>query len=71
MRELKQTEAKKIAKQKADYIFKVKDRVRIIDSNSNGIIEKIEKNNAFINYGFFTTKTTLNKLELVESAKKK
>ena len=33
--------------------------------------EKIEKNNAFINYGFFTTKTTLNKLELVESAKKK
>ena len=71
VRELKQTEAKKIAKQKADYIFKVKDRVRIIDSNSNGIIEKIEKNNAFINYGFFTTKTTLNKLELVESAKKK
>lgn len=71
VRELKQTEAKKVAKQKADYIFKVKDRVRIIDSNSNGIIEKIEKNNAFINYGFFTTKTTLNKLELVESAKKK
>ena len=70
VREQKQTEAKKIAKQKADYIFKVNDRVRIIDSNSNGIIEKIEKNNAFINYGFFTTKTTLNKLELVESAKK-
>jgi DNA mismatch repair protein MutS2 len=70
VREEKQKEAKKIAKQKADYVFKVNDRVRIIDSNSNGIIEKIEKNNAFINYGFFTTKTTLNKLELVESSKK-
>ncbi|RXP55754.1 DNA mismatch repair protein MutS [Lutibacter sp. HS1-25] len=70
VREEKQKEAKKIAKQKADYVFKVNDRVRIIDSSSNGVIEKIEKNNAFINYGFFTTKTTLNKLELVQAAKK-
>jgi DNA mismatch repair protein MutS2 len=69
VREEKQKEAKKIAKQKADYIFKVNDKVRIIDSNAQGIIEKIEKNSAFINYGIFTTKTTLNKLELVQSAK--
>ena len=71
VREQKKTEAKKVAKQRADYIFKVKDKVRLIDSNACGTIEKIEKNNAFINYGVFTTKTTINKLELVESAKKK
>lgn len=70
VRVVKEIEAKKVAKQKADYIFKVGDRVKIIDSNSTGIIEKIEKKNAFINYGFFTTKTTLNKLELVQAAKK-
>jgi len=70
VREQKKTEAKKVAKQKADYVFKINDKVRIIDSNACGTIDKIEKNNAFINYGIFTTKTTLNKLELVESAKK-
>ncbi len=71
VRENLKTEAKKIAKQKADYTFKINDKVRIIDSNACGTIDKIEKNNAFINYGFFTTKTSLNKLELVESAKSK
>lgn len=71
VRETKNTEAKKIAKQKADYVFKINDKVRIIGSTSCGTIDKIEKNNTFINYGFFTTKTTINKLELVESAKKK
>jgi len=70
VREQKKTEAKKVAKQKADYVFKINDKVRIIDSNACGTIDKIEKNNAFINYGICTTKTTLNKLELVESAKK-
>jgi len=70
VREKKNVEAKKIAKTNASYVFKVNDKVRIIDSNSCGTIDKIEKNNAFINYGIFTTKTTLNKLDLVESAKK-
>lgn len=70
VREKKVVEAKKIAKQRADYVFKAGDRVRIIDSNSTGILEKVEKKNVFINYGVFTTKTTLNKLELVEAAKK-
>ncbi len=71
VREKKKIEAKKIAKQKANYIFKVNDKVRITDSNSCGVIEKIEKKHAFINYGNFTTKTTLDKLELVESTKQK
>jgi len=70
VREIKKIEAKKVAKLKADYIFKVNDKVRIIGSNSCGIIDKIEKKNIFINYGIFTTKTTLIKLELVEPAKK-
>ena len=68
-REIKKVKEKKVAKQKANYTFKINDKVRIIGSNSCGTINKIEKNNAFINYGIFTTKTTLNKLELVESAK--
>ncbi len=70
VRENQQKEALKTAKQKSDYVYKIKDKVRIIGSNSTGTVEKIEKNNAFINYGFFTTKTTLSNLELVESAKK-
>ena len=70
VRKQKKTEALKAAQQKANYTFKVNDKVRIIDSKACGTIEKIEKNNAFINYGVFTTKTTLTKLELVESAKK-
>jgi len=71
VREHKQTEAKKVAKQRADYIFKINDKVRIIGSNSCGLIDKIEKKNVFINFGVFTTKTTLNNLELVEASKKK
>ena len=71
VREVKKTQEKKIAKAKADYIFKPGDKVRISGSNSCGTIDKIERNNAFINYGVFTTKTTLKKLELVESAKRK
>ena len=70
VREEKIKVEKVIAKQKADYVFKINDRVKIIDSNTVGTIDKIEKNNAFINYGIFTTKTTLNKLELVQAAKK-
>jgi DNA mismatch repair protein MutS2 len=64
-------EARIRERNKANYVFKINDKVRIIDSNSCGIIEKIEKKNAFINYGNFTTKTTLSKLELVESVKGK
>ena len=69
VREKKQIEAKKVAIKNADYIFKINDKVRITGSNSCGTIEKIEKRNAFINYGNFTTKTSLSKLELVTSTK--
>lgn len=71
VREEKKVAAAKIAKAKADYLFKVGDRVRLIDSNSVGSIDKIEKKNVFINYGMFTTKAKAEQIELVEKAKKK
>ncbi len=66
----KQAIEKKIAREKADYQFKVNDRVRLFDGNAKGTIEKIEKNIATINYGFFTAKTNVDQLELVQAAKK-
>ncbi|MCT4699436.1 endonuclease MutS2 [Tenacibaculum haliotis] len=66
----KKEEAKKIAIEKAAYIYKINDRVRLIDGNSVGTIDKIEKKTVFINYGVFTTKAKLEQLELVERAKK-
>ncbi|AOW16220.1 DNA mismatch repair protein MutS [Polaribacter vadi] len=70
VRKEKKIEAVKIAQEKSEYIYKINDRVRIIDSNSVGTIDKIDKKNVTINYGIFTTKTTLSKIELVEKAKK-
>ncbi|PQJ77927.1 endonuclease MutS2 [Polaribacter porphyrae] len=69
VRKEKKKEEAKIAKEKANYNFKVNDKVRIIDSNSVGTIDKIDKKSVTINYGIFTTKTSVNKLELVEKAK--
>ena len=69
VREVKKEVAKKIAKVKANYMFKVNDRVKILDGSTVGTIESIEKKTVTINFGFLTTKTTLNKLEIVEAAK--
>lgn len=70
VRKEKKIEAAKIAKERALYVYKVNDSVRIIDSNSIGTIDKIDKKRVTINYGVFTTKTTVDKLELVKKAKK-
>jgi len=70
VRKEKKVEAKKEATARANYAYKVNDRVRLIDGNAVGTIDKIEKKNVFINYGFFTTKAKLEQLELVEKAKK-
>ena len=70
VREEKKKEAEKIAQEKAAYIFKVNDRVRLVDGNALGTIDKIEKKKAFINYGLFTTEAKIEQLELVERAKK-
>ncbi|WP_299104160.1 DNA mismatch repair protein MutS [uncultured Tenacibaculum sp.] len=71
VREEKKKEAAKIAEAKANYVFKVGDRVRLEDGNAVGTIDKIEKKKAFINYGLFTTETSITKLELVQAVKKK
>ena len=70
VRQEKKVEAAKIAQEKSEYNYQINDKVRIIDSNSVGTIDKIDKKSVTINYGFFTTKTSVNKLELVEKAKK-
>lgn len=59
----------KIAKEKASYVFKIGDRVRLEDGSAVGTIERIEKNKALINYGIFTTEAATNKLELVDKSK--
>lgn len=69
VREVKKEFAKKIAKAKADYIFKIDDRVRLEDGNAIGTIERIEKKKALVNYGVFTTEVNIEKLEFVEKGK--
>ena len=69
VRKEKEVKAAKIAKEKSEYVYKLNDRVKIIGSNSVGTIDKIEKKSVTINYGVFTTKTNVNKIELVEKGK--
>ena len=72
IRQKKKAEKKKAAEQppKPRPILKVGDRVRLEDSRSVGSIDKIEKNKAIVNYGMFTTKVSLEQLELVEAIRK-
>ena len=51
-------------------ILKVGDRVRMIDGKAVGSIDNIEKNKATVNYGIFTSKVSLEVLELVQTVKK-
>jgi DNA mismatch repair protein MutS2 len=51
-------------------ILKVGDRVRMFDGKAVGSIDNIEKNKATVNYGMFTSKVSLDLLELVEAIKK-
>lgn len=66
VRKAKKEEVKKLAKAASNYVFKVNDSVRLLDSNTIGTIEKIEKKKVFINYGLFTTEASLDKIELVK-----
>jgi DNA mismatch repair protein MutS2 len=50
-------------------ILKVGDRVRMFDGKAVGSIDNIEKNKATVNYGVFTSKVSLDLLELVEAVK--
>ncbi|SHI48258.1 DNA mismatch repair protein MutS2 [Mesonia phycicola] len=66
----KQAEQEKKATEKKIVSFKINDKVRLEDSRSVGTIDKIEKGKAIINYGMFTTEVALDRLELVQRAKK-
>lgn len=57
--------------EKPRHILKVGDRVRMIDGKAVGSIDSIEKKKATVNYGIFTSKVSLEELELVEAVKKK
>jgi DNA mismatch repair protein MutS2 len=56
--------------EKPKAILKVGDRVRMFDGKAVGSIDNIEKNKATVNYGMFTSKVSLDLLELVEALKK-
>ncbi len=60
----------KVVIEKPRPILKVGDRVRMIDGKAVGSIDSIEKNKATVNYGLFTSKVSLDELELVEAVKK-
>ncbi len=66
----KKIKAKKEEENKPKVALKVGDRVRMIDGKAIGSIDKIEKNNAVVNYGVFTSKVSLDALEFVERPKK-
>lgn len=73
IREKKKIEKKKAIvkeKLKPKYVFKVGDRVRMLDGKAVGSIDNLEKNKAIVNYGLFTTNVNIDQLELVQAKKK-
>ncbi|WP_010251226.1 endonuclease MutS2 [Myroides injenensis] len=72
IRQEKKVEKEKKKQQEANkpnFPLKVGDRVRMIDGRSVGTIDAIEKNKATVNYGFFTSKVSIDQLEMVERKK--
>ncbi len=69
VRKEKKKKENELQKIKANYNYKVGDRVRLIDSRSIGTIDKIEKNQVTLNYGLFTTLAKIPQIELVEAKK--
>lgn len=65
----KKAKALKIESEKPKPILKVGDRVRMTDGKAVGTLDAIEKNKATVNYGLFTSKVSLDVLELVEAKK--
>ena len=56
---------------KPKHNFKVGENVRMDDGRAVGSIDKIEKGKATVNYGLFTTKVSLERLEFVKPKKNK
>ncbi|MCC9044215.1 DNA mismatch repair protein MutS [Myroides sp. M-43] len=71
-KEKKEEKAKKQlqdTQNKTNFLLKVGDRVRMIDGRSVGTIDVIEKNKATVNYGIFTSKVSIDQLEMVQRKK--
>ncbi len=56
-------------KNKPRPVFKIGDRVRLMDGKAVGSIDMLEKGKAVVNYGMFTTNVSVDQLELVEAKK--
>ncbi|MEM6894785.1 MAG: DNA mismatch repair protein MutS [Bacteroidota bacterium] len=72
VRVAKKVEQKKVEqaeKNKPRPVFKIGDRVRMFDGKAIGSIDILEKGKAVVNYGIFTTKVSVEQLELVEAKK--
>jgi DNA mismatch repair protein MutS2 len=65
----KKAKALKVESEKPKPILKIGDRVRMFDGKAVGTLDAIEKNKATVNYGMFTSKVSLEVLELVEAKK--
>lgn len=65
----KREQADKIEKARPLPVFKIGDRVRLIDGKAVGSIDSLEKNKAVVNYGQFTTNVSITQLELVQAKK--
>ncbi|MCZ8228424.1 DNA mismatch repair protein MutS [Flavobacterium sp.] len=70
IRTIKKEKKLKPIVEKPKPILKLGDRVRMADGKAVGTIDSIEKNKATVNYGIFTSKVSLDELELVEAVKK-
>ncbi|VXB88889.1 Recombination inhibitory protein MutS2 [Flavobacterium sp. 9R] len=70
IRAIKKEKKLKPVVEKPKPILKLGDRVRMADGKAVGTIDSIEKNKATVNYGIFTSKVSLDELELVEAVKK-
>lgn len=68
-KEKKEKKKKEEAQPKPKVTLKIGDRVRMIDGKAVGSIDAIEKNKATVNYGLFTSKVSVDELELVERKK--
>lgn len=68
--EKKEKKIKEAEQPKVRAAIKIGDRVRMIDGKAVGTLESVEKNKATVNYGVFTSKVSMDELELVEAMKK-
>jgi DNA mismatch repair protein MutS2 len=69
IRESKQKQGKKVV-EKPKPVLHIGDEVRLFDGKAVGTIASVEKGKALINYGAFTTKVSLEQLELVKPFKR-